>query len=166
MGEHTLILLRHAKSDWSGEEADIDRPLNERGRRQAPATGRWLAHNIARIDLAVVSPANRARSTWELASAKLVDRPRTRIDDGAYAASASQLLGIVHTLPEDAETVVLVAHNPGIEDLASLLAGEWVSMPTSAIAVIGLAGSWSAADRPSATLRAAGRPSAKGSSLS
>ena len=63
MTERTLILLRHAKSDWSGDEAGIARPLGKRGRRQAPAAGRWLAANVDRVDLAVVSPASRARGT-------------------------------------------------------------------------------------------------------
>ena len=162
MSERTLILLRHAKSDWSGNEADVDRPLSKRGLRQAPDAGRWLAHSIDSVDLAVVSPATRARSTWELASAELDNRPPTRIDDRAYAASASQLLGVVRTLPDDIDTVVLVGHNPGIEDLVSLLTGEWVSMPTSALAVIGLAGSWSTAGKSSAVLRASGRPPAEG----
>jgi phosphohistidine phosphatase SixA len=61
MDERTLILLRHAKSDWSVEKADIDRPLAKRGRRQAPEVGRWLAAHIDSISLAVVSPAARAR---------------------------------------------------------------------------------------------------------
>lgn len=160
MPEGTLILLRHAKSDWSGDEADVDRPLAERGLRQAAEAGRWLAGNIDVIDLAVVSPASRARSTWELASAELESRPPTRIDERLYAASASQLLGVVRALPDEVDTVVLVGHNPGVEDLVSLLTGEPVPMPTSALAVIGLAGSWSSAGQSRETLRAAGRPPA------
>ncbi|HAM26768.1 MAG TPA: histidine phosphatase family protein, partial [Microbacteriaceae bacterium] len=132
----------------------------KRGLRQAPHAGRWLAHSIDSIDLVVVSPANRARSTWELASAELDTTPPTRIDERTYAASASQLLDIVRDLPDDVDTVVLVGHNPGIEDLASLLTGQSVPMPTSALAVIGLVGSWSTAGESSAVLRASGRPPA------
>ena len=164
VSERTLILLRHAKSDWSGNEADVHRPLSKRGRRQAPDAGRWLAHSIDSIDFAVVSPATRARSTWELVSAELDSTPPTWIDDRVYAASASQLLGVVRALPDDVDTVVLVGHNPGIEDLVSFLTDEWVSMPTSALAVIGLAGSWSTAGQSSAVLRASGRPPAEGPS--
>jgi len=162
--ERTLILLRHAKSDWSGQEADIDRPLIRRGLRQARDAGQWLARSIASIDLAVVSPANRARRTWELASAELDNVPPTSIDDRAYAASSGQLLGVVRALPDDVATVVLVGHNPGIEGLVSLLTGESVSMPTSALAVIGLDGSWSSAGASSAVLRTSGRPPAEGPS--
>ena len=124
MPEHTLILLRHAKSDWSGDEADVDRPLAKRGRRQAPAIGRWLAAHIDGIDLAVVSPAARARSTWDLVSAELDVLPPIRIDDRVYAASDQQLLRVVRELPDAVKTVVLVGHNPGLEDLASVLTRE------------------------------------------
>jgi len=161
MSERTLILFRHAKSDWSGQEPDIDRPLAERGRRQAPRAGLWLAHNIDRIDLAVVSPSNRTRSTWKLAAAEFDSPPPVRTDEGVYAASASQLLGVVRALPDDAATVVLVGHNPGLEDFLSFLIGKRISMPTSAIAVIGLDGSWSNAGPSTGTLRASGRPPAK-----
>ena len=160
MAERTLILLRHAKSDWSGDEADIDRPLGKRGRRQAPDAGRWLSASNYTIDLAVVSPAARARSTWDLVSAELDAPPETLIDDRVYTDSESGLLGVVRGLPDDAETVVLVGHNPGLEDLVSRLTGESTPMPTAALAVIGVTGSWSTAGHESAALRAAGRPPA------
>jgi len=160
MSERTLILLRHAKSDWSEDEVDIVRPLAKRGRRQAPDAGRWLDANIGGIDLAVVSPANRARSTWDLVSAELEVSPRTRIDDRLYAASDMDLLGVVREMSDNVDTAVLVGHNPGIEDLVSHLTGECVAMPTSALAVIAVTGSWSTAGNSSAALRASGRPPA------
>ena len=158
MPERTLILLRHAKSDWSGDETDIARPLASRGRRQAPDAGRWLAANLDRVDLAIVSPAKRARSTWNLVAAELDVHPRKRIDDRVYTASDQELLAVVRELPDDIETVVLVGHNPGIEDLASFLTGESVTMPTSALAVITWPGPWATAGPDSAVLRAFGRP--------
>jgi len=158
MPERTLILLRHAKSDWSGGEADLLRPLAKRGRHQAPDAGRWLAASIGRVDLAVVSPAERARSTWQLASAELAAPPRTRFDDRVYAASGSALLKLVRELPDDVHTVLLVGHNPGIEDLVSTLTGQRVPMPTSSLAVLALPGPWTAAGDSSAELRASGRP--------
>lgn len=157
---HTLILLRHAKSDWSGDEADVDRPLAKRGRRQAPEAGQWLATHVGRIDMAVVSTAKRASDTWDLVSAELGDRPLTRPDEGVYAGSASELLEIVRSLGEEYVTVVLVGHNPGLEDLAETLTGDWVSLPTSALAVIDLDGPWRSAGRALGVLRAAGRPPA------
>jgi phosphohistidine phosphatase len=158
--ERTLILLRHGKSDWSGHETDRLRPLAARGRRQAPEAGRWLAAHIDSIDLAVVSPARRARDTWDLVAAELAVPPPIQIDDRVYGASATELLGIVRELPDDVDTAALVGHNPGIEDFAALLTDESPSMPTSALAVITIAGSWSNAAPHSATLRASGRPPA------
>jgi phosphohistidine phosphatase len=153
---HTLVLIRHGKSDWSGGLADIDRPLARRGRRQAPEAGHWLAATIA-LDLAVVSPAARTVATWDLVAAGLRERPEVRYDERVYAASGSQLLAIVRELPEAAATAALVGHNPGLEDLLSQLTGERRPMPTSAIAVVDLEGPW-AEVRADATLRTAGRP--------
>ncbi len=158
MSDLTLILFRHAKSDWSTGEADFDRPLNPRGHRQAPEAGRWLADNIDAIDLAVVSPANRARKTWELASAELSRAPQTRFDDRVYGASVTGLLDVVRELPTDASTVVLVGHNPGFEDLASFLTNASVSMSTSAIAVLESDAPWASASESWAALRTDGRP--------
>jgi phosphohistidine phosphatase len=158
VAERTLILLRHAKSDWAGTAPDFDRPLAERGLRQAPEVGQWLAKNIPAIDLAVVSPANRARTTWQLACEALDPAPPTEFEVGVYAASADDLLEIVRGLPDDALTVVMVGHNPGMQDLVALLTDEFVPMTTSALAVIGLDGGWSTAGESPATLQASGRP--------
>jgi phosphohistidine phosphatase len=156
----TLILLRHAKSDWSHDAADIDRRLSGRGRRQAPEAGRWLAASVHRIDLAVVSPAARARCTWDLVAAELDPAPRTRVDDRVYAASGGELLAVVRDLPASVSTVVVVGHNPGMQELVSLLTGRWAPMPTSALAVVSLPGPWSSAGDDAATLVASGRPPA------
>ena len=158
MTARTLILLRHAKSDWAGDETDIARPLAERGRRQAPDAGRWLAANVATIDLAVVSPARRAERTWELVAAELPAPPRIEVDERVYGASGPQLLTVVRGLRDDLETVVVVGHNPGLEELAFLLTGERPAMPTSALAVITLVGPWSTAGDHPTMLRQLGRP--------
>ena len=156
----TLILLRHGKSDWSGGEPDHLRPLARRGRRQVPDAGRWLADNIDVIDLAVVSPAERTRETWRLAAAELAVPPPVREDDRVYAGSARSLLGVLQELPDEVGTVVLVGHNPGVEDLVASLTDRDVSMPTSALAVIELPGPWSTAGDRTGELRAHGRPPA------
>ncbi|MGO4690214.1 SixA phosphatase family protein [Glaciibacter sp. 2TAF33] len=161
--ERTLILLRHAKSDWSGGEADADRPLSDRGLRQAPIAGRWLAGWSEHIDLAVISPAVRARETWQLAATELGpaasgSRPPVHIEDRVYAASADELLDVVRALPDDAVTVVLVGHNPGMEELVAQLTGDRLTLPTSAIAVIGWSGPWASAADTEAVLRTSGRP--------
>ena len=158
MPDHTLVLLRHAKSDWSGEEADIARPLADRGRRQAPEAGRWLNASIELLDLAIVSPAARARETWDLVAAELDTPPPVRIDERVYASSDSQLLTVVREVPDDLGTVVLVGHNPGIEELVSRLTSESTPMPTSAIAVITVTGGWTSVGHGSEVLRSSGRP--------
>jgi phosphohistidine phosphatase len=153
----TLVLLRHGKSDWSGGEPDHLRPLAPRGRRQVPDSGRWLAENVRDIDLVVVSPATRTRETWRLAAAELATPPPVRVDDRVYGGSTGSLLDVLRELPDDATTVVLVGHNPGVEDLVAHLTDRWVPMPTSALAVIDLPGPWSTASS-GAGLRAHGRP--------
>ena len=149
-------MLRHGKSDWSGEEPDRERPLAKRGLRQAPEAGEWLASNIGGFDLAVVSPALRALTTWELAAAQLDEQPELRVDDRVYAAWGRELRALVDELPDSATTVLLVGHNPGVEDLVNELTGAYVGMPTSAIAVLTWDGSW--ADSATSRLVAAGRP--------
>ena len=155
-------MLRHAKSDWSGGEADIDRTLNARGHTQAPDAGSWLAEHHPGIDLAIVSPATRARTTWVLASAEFSESPEARIDERAYAASVTDLLEIVRELPDELETVILVAHNPGLEELVSVLTGENVRLSTSALAVLGVPGSWAQLSDSTAVLVTTGRAGTAG----
>ena len=159
--QRTLILVRHAKSDWSGDDADIARPLASRGRRQAPEAGRWLNANIERVDLALVSPAERTRSTWQLVALELEAAPPSRLEPRLYGASADDLLTVVRELPDELDTVLLVGHNPDIEELVRHLTGEWVRMRTSEIAVLTWPGSWASAGDVPATLRASGRPPAQ-----
>ena len=120
--------------------------------------GQWLADHAGVIDLAVVSTATRAQQTWQLAAAELASPPTIRNEDGVYAASVRELVDLVRELPGDADTVVMVGHNPGFEDLASTLSGQSVPMPTSALAVLELAGDWGTAGIREADLRASGRP--------
>ncbi|MDH6236794.1 histidine phosphatase family protein [Cryobacterium sp. CG_9.6] len=154
----TLILVRHAKSDWSGTEADIDRPLNDRGRQQAPLVGKWLNHHLPVIDRAVVSPAVRAQTTWSLAAEELAMHPPAVTDARMYAASSMQLLAVMRGLPSDASTVVLIGHNPGIEDVVALLTGHSVHMNTSALAVITFDGGWDTVSEDAGRLAFFGRP--------
>ena len=156
MTTRTLVLVRHAKSDWSGDESDRERPLAKRGLRQAPEAGAWIAANIDRLDLAVVSPALRARSTWELVAAELDEPPEVRFEETVYAAWGRELRALVHELPDEVTSVLLVGHNPGLEDLVQELTDAYVAMPTSAIAVLTWDGSW--VDASTAPVTAAGRP--------
>lgn len=120
----TLVVLRHAKSAWPPGIPDQERPLNNRGRRDAPAAGRWLANELPHPpELAVVSPAQRTRQTWRLAAPAWEDEIAVRFEPQIYAATAAELLAVVRHLPTEVSTVVLVGHNPGCEDLVTALAG-------------------------------------------
>lgn len=154
----TLILLRHAKSAWPEGIPDAQRPLAGRGRRDAPAVGRWLRTQVARIDLVLCSPAVRAVQTWDLAAAQLDAIPRVRQDERLYGASAGELLRITQELPHTASTVVLVGHNPDLEDFLELLTGTVEILKTSTIAVTTAPAPWAEANARSWTLETLATP--------
>ncbi len=121
----TLMLLRHAKSDWSDPAlADFDRPLNKRGRRAAPLIGRYLRKQGLLPDLVLCSSARRARQTWELVSAELKAEVPVKFLRSLYLAPPSKLLASLQRQPEKIGRVMLVGHNPGMEHLAAHLAGS------------------------------------------
>lgn len=157
-----LVLLRHGKSDWSTGTSDRERPIGSRGRRQAAEAGAWLAAHGPRLDLALVSPAVRATTTWELAAAHLAAPPVLVPHEQVYTFDAGHLAALVAGLDDEHHAVVVVGHDPGLTDLASTLAGIDVEMPTSALAWLSWEGGWDEvhvhARFGSATLRAAGRP--------
>ncbi|HEV2257438.1 MAG TPA: histidine phosphatase family protein [Streptosporangiaceae bacterium] len=116
-----LILLRHAKSAWP-DLPDRDRPLAKRGRRDAPRIGRWLHEHGYQPDVVVVSAATRTRQTWDLVAPQLGGSPAVRFEPRAYAASALTLLYLARELPARYRTALLIAHNPGLSELAASLA--------------------------------------------
>jgi phosphohistidine phosphatase len=140
-----LILLRHAKSDWPPAVADLERPLAARGRAEAPALGDFMIREGLRPDLALVSPARRTRETWTLVAAAFPELPPHRTDPRLYMATAEGLLDFVRAADEGATTLLILGHNPGLEEFARLLVGGGNkeamkrlagSFPTSALAVI------------------------------
>jgi phosphohistidine phosphatase len=137
--ERTLVVVRHAKSDWTDGVPDHERPLAERGRRDAPEIGRWLAGHVGRIDLVLCSTATRARQTWELAGAGLGAEPPVQYEERIYEA---QPLSVLDELPDEIRTVVLVGHNPALTELVSLLSGQAHELKTSAVVVLGWTGTW------------------------
>jgi len=119
----TLYLLRHAKSSWDDASVeDFDRPLNDRGRETAPRMGAFLAREGLVPATVVCSAARRAVETWDLVAPAL-GRPPNRIETGLYLASSDTILDIVRALPPDADSAMLVGHNPGIEETAIRLGG-------------------------------------------
>lgn len=157
-----LVVLRHAKSAWPEGVRDHLRPLAPRGRRDAPAAGRALVEADLLPDLALCSTAVRARQTWELASAQWGTPPPVRLAPDLYAADVPDLLAAVHDVTPEVETLLLVGHNPGLEELVLALAGDSlddaldevrVKFPTSAIAVLAWHGTtWQALTPGSALL--------------
>jgi phosphohistidine phosphatase len=135
-----LLLLRHAKSSWAeGGLADFDRPLNERGLRDAPLVGLHLRAQKIRPDLALCSPAERARQTAALVlEAARLQPLRLRYDERIYEADVSRLLEVVSQIEEEAGEVLIVGHNPGMEALLERLTGETRRMTTAALASITL----------------------------
>jgi phosphohistidine phosphatase len=135
----TLTLIRHAKSSWKDSTLDdFDRPLNRRGKDNAPMMGRLLNKAGVRFDLITTSPALRALTTARLIAAEL-GYPETGLlqNPRLYNASAPELLEVVHGLPEDRQEVALVAHNPGLTELCNYLCGERIdNLPTCAVASI------------------------------
>jgi phosphohistidine phosphatase len=108
-----------------------------------------------------VSSAGRATATWELVSARLERPPPSRVEPRLYDADAADLLAVLHELSDDVHTVVLVGHNPGLEDLATMLTDRPVRLPTAALAVIELpAAPWAAVRASIGVLHAVGRPPA------
>jgi len=126
----TLTLLRHAKSGWDDPVLrDFDRPLNGKGKRAAQLVGRnWRAQGLA-FDHAVASPAVRVIETIEQVATGYGDTLAPAWDRRIYLASATTLLDIVHELPAGADHVLLVGHNPGLEDLVLMLVPDSEEQP-------------------------------------
>ncbi|RDC64591.1 SixA phosphatase family protein [Adhaeribacter pallidiroseus] len=132
----TLYLLRHAKSSWDFEDlSDHDRPLNKRGRHDAPLMGRELASHEISPDLMVTSSAVRALTTASLVAKEMeYDIDNIVINEAIYEASKQDLLAIIQQTPDDINNLMLVGHNPEITELANFLAPEHIaSMATAAV---------------------------------
>lgn len=141
-----LTLMRHGKSDWSTNmESDFDRPLKERGRRDSPRMGQYLAQLDLAPDLIVSSPAVRARETAELFAEGCGYDATILWDERIYAASGGELMSVLRSLPDAAGHVLMIGHNPGFEDLVARLIGAdaygmalGVCMSTAAMAHLAL----------------------------
>ncbi|MFJ3978157.1 SixA phosphatase family protein [Streptomyces sp. NPDC090021] len=147
-----LLLVRHAKAVPKGDPAeDFERGLGERGRADAPRTGRWLAERGYRPDLALCSPARRTRQTWQLLVPALADPPDAVYDDRLYNAAPNALVTVLTERGSGLGCLALVGHNTGIHELATALCGSGPAelldrlkdgFPTSGVVVVDLAGGW------------------------
>lgn len=158
MPKRTLVLMRHAKSDWSGDEPDLERPIAQRGRRQAAEAGQWLESHLPDLDFVVTSPAKRARATWKVAGGEYSHRPIVDTDERIYTMEHGDLLAVLRDIDDDISSALLVGHNPGLDELVTRLSGERVDMVTSSLAVMRFTGAWRDLSNGACQLEAFGRP--------
>ena len=134
----TLLLLRHGKSDWDHELPDHQRPLSKRGRKAAKAMGKYLAKTGPQPHQVLCSDARRTSETWEI----LADAgwgaaaPPCELLPELYLASAEGLLRRIRQVEAEAETLLIIAHEPGCSGLVQMLTGARLRYPTAALARI------------------------------
>ena len=144
-----LYLLRHAKSSWDDPGlADRDRPLAPRGRRAAERMAEHLRAHDVRPGLVLCSPAVRARQTLAAVTAALGDPPTT-VEDGLYGGEPEHVVARLREVPDTTEAVMVIGHDPTLQDLALELAGGGddlprlrEKLPTGALATLAFEGSW------------------------
>jgi phosphohistidine phosphatase len=163
----TLYLMRHAKSDWhSAAQADFDRPLNQRGARDAVRMGHWLAAQDLRPQVMLASPAQRARQTiLAVADTLGINENEVVFNKDLYLADRANLLNNLRSIPDSIDSVLLVAHNPGLDDLVEWLAHEpppltdtGKLMTTAAIAMFDVPADWARLKRSGVILQQLQRP--------
>ena len=163
-----IVLFRHAKADWP-QVPDHERPLAERGRKDAAVAGRKLADTGIPFDLALCSTANRTRETWKLGVHEFPQRPKTVYEERIYEASPGELITLLNELPDDVQNVILIGHNPGVQGLAEVLAGESEGdartrmsrrgFPAAAFALLTFGNTWKSLEPGTATLAGYWAPS-------
>ncbi|MBI3675365.1 MAG: histidine phosphatase family protein [Proteobacteria bacterium] len=117
-----LILLRHAKTETDNKGGDHARVLTERGRSDAALIGRCLEESGYHVDLVLCSTSARTRQTWDIVAPLLSGKPRIEFLDPLYLAPVKRIVSIVDGVPDATGTVVVIGHNPGMEEAAALLA--------------------------------------------
>jgi phosphohistidine phosphatase len=131
-----LFLVRHAKSSWNDPALpDKDRPLSDRGKRDAPKMGKRLGKRDVKPDLILSSPARRALTTAEIIAKKLDYKLKNIVvDDRLYAGTAHGLLDVIHKLGDKLKCVMLFGHDPELTELVHRLSSKITHMPTCAVA--------------------------------
>lgn len=161
-----LLLLRHGKSDWNTGTDDYHRPLKDRGKRGAQRLGVWLRQQGLVPDHVVSSPAERAIVTAEKACKVMgMGSQDIRKDKTIYAATLGELLQVLAFCPPQAQRVMLVGHNPGLEELLDYLADEPIPtpgdgklLPTATLARLAMPDDWGELHAGSASLQSITRP--------
>jgi phosphohistidine phosphatase len=130
-----LLILRHAKSSWADAHADDwERPLNDRGRRDAPRMGQLLRRLSLVPDLIITSDAVRAQTTAQMVADAAGYAGRIVLSPPLYHATPEAAIEVLTAVTDSAaRTIMIVAHNPGLEDLVERLTGQHVTLPTAAL---------------------------------
>jgi len=148
-----LMLLRHAKSDWSkAGQRDHDRALAARGRSTAPQIGTYMARHKLVPDRVICSTAVRTRQTWDLVAAALPKEPQVTFEEALYDADPGDIIDVIRGAPRDVRSLLVLGHNPGLHEAANMLVASGdldarerlrEKLPTAGLAVIDFAfGSW------------------------
>ena len=132
-----LLLLRHAKSNWSDPgQLDHERPLNDRGKHDARRMGQWIKELDLLPDLIVSSSAKRARKTARKVANQSGYEGRIELEGELYQAFPEQYISVVQRVDDQHHSLLIVAHNPGLEDFLHWLTGQSERMPTASLAHI------------------------------
>lgn len=135
----TLLILRHAKSSWANMQlTDYERPLNNRGKRDAPRMGKLLREQDLMPDLILTSSAERALATAEAVALASDYEQEIKYTRSFYHADPEPYIEALQQLDDSYERVMVIGHNPGIEELVEELTGLWERMPTAALAQVAL----------------------------
>ena len=139
-----LILLRHAKSSWKDASLDdFDRPLNRRGKKDAPIMAQKLAMRKIKIDLIISSPANRTNETVKIFANILGCESEIIFNDKLYEASYKEILNVINLIDDKYQNVLLVCHNPGITNLVNYISDYFIeNISTSGIVGLSTNSSW------------------------
>ena len=155
----TLLLMRHAKSAWNDPTmTDHERPLNDRGLRDGPRMGQWMVDHGLVPDVVLCSTARRASETADGVLGVISFEGRLEHFDDLYHASPRSILEVIRENAGDAGCVLVICHNPGIEELVERLGGEYERMPTAAVARFEHDGEWSNFDPDRVNLVHVDRP--------
>ena len=172
----SLYVMRHAKSSWKDSSVpDFERPLASRGERAARSMGHWLARARPSPELVLCSTATRAVQTCQLITEPLGNSIKVHFEDGLYGASGTALLIRLRALPDKVKSVLLIDHNPGVQDLLIELASQGdpvrleevrAGFPTCAVATLRVSGHWSELGPSTACVKGLVMPSTLPSSRS
>jgi phosphohistidine phosphatase len=151
----SILFVRHSKSSWDDLMIeDHDRPLNTRGKKDSKSMGEYLLQNGNKIDIIISSSAKRAKSTAKNLN-EVVKAENFIIEPRLYLASAMEILKIVQNIHNEVDTAIIVAHNPGMTDVANIFSTDKIiNVPTSGVFKIDfVVDDWSLADSHNGTMK-------------